>query len=80
MMELSNIGLTKYVFIQNDISPATPVIPGSTRNPVFSWIPAGVYPVLRYGAGMTILGAINVVEYSFRRIIPTFHYSTIYGI
>ena len=30
------------------------VIPGLTRNPVFpGWIPAGVYPVLRYGAGMT---------------------------
>ncbi len=39
------------------------VIPGLTRNPVFFWIPAGVYPVLRYGAGMTDRDAINDAVY-----------------
>ena len=29
--------------IHDDISPVQIVIPGLTRNPVFSWIPAGVY-------------------------------------
>ena len=29
------------------------VIPGLTRNPVPFWVPAGVYPVPRYEAGMT---------------------------
>ena len=40
------------------------VIPGLTRNPVFSWIPAGVYPVLCYGAGMTGFVVINDAVYS----------------
>jgi hypothetical protein len=31
-------------FIHDDISLEQFVIPGLTRNPVFSWIPAGVYP------------------------------------
>ena len=35
--------------IHNDISLFLFVIPGLTRNPVFSWIPAGVYPVLDTG-------------------------------
>jgi len=30
--------------IHDDISLKKFVIPGLTRNPVFSWIPAGVYP------------------------------------
>jgi hypothetical protein len=29
--------------------PISFVIPGLTRNPVFFWIPAGVYPVLDTG-------------------------------
>ena len=48
------------------------VIPGLTKpapylirgNPVFFWIPAGVYPVPRYGAGMTPFAAINVAVYN----------------
>ena len=41
-------------------TPSLFVIPDSIRNPVFSiWIPAGVYPVLRYGAGMTDLRSID---------------------
>jgi hypothetical protein len=35
--------------IHDDISLEQFVIPGLTRNPVFSWIPAGVYPVLDTG-------------------------------
>jgi len=35
-----------------------------TRNPVFSWIPAGVYPVLCYGAGLTGFVVINDAVYS----------------
>jgi len=38
--------------IHHEISPVKLVIPGLTRNPVFSWIPAF--------AGMTTFGAINV--------------------
>jgi hypothetical protein len=48
------------------------VIPGLTKpapylirgNPVPFWIPAGVYPVPRYGAGMTPFVAINVAVYN----------------
>jgi hypothetical protein len=39
--------------IHDDIGLKQFVIPGLTRNPVFFWIPPGVYPVPRYGAGMT---------------------------
>jgi len=39
-------------FIHDDISLEQFVIPGLTRNPVFSWIPAGVYPDENRG-GMT---------------------------
>jgi hypothetical protein len=35
--------------IHDDMSLVEFVIPGLTRNPVFSWIPAGVYPVLDSG-------------------------------
>jgi hypothetical protein len=35
--------------MHDDISLARLVIPGLTRNPVFFWIPAGVYPVLDTG-------------------------------
>ena len=41
--------------IHDDISPIQFVIPGLTRNPVFSWIPAF--------AGMTSFSVINVVAY-----------------
>jgi len=43
-----------YTFCHSGLDkPAPYLIRG---NPVFSiWIPAGVYPVLRYGAGMTTL-------------------------
>ncbi len=34
------------LFIHDDINFSRFVIPGLTRIPVFSWIPAGVYPVL----------------------------------
>ena len=51
------------------------VIPGLTRNPVFSWIPAF--------AGMTCFAAIHDVVYRFvamalthSSIIPFFHYSS----
>jgi hypothetical protein len=33
----------------DDIGPVQFVIPGLTRNPVLSWIPAEVYPVLNTG-------------------------------
>jgi hypothetical protein len=54
--------------IHDDISLIRFVIPGSTEpapysirgNPVFFWIPAGVYPVPRYGAGMMAFAMINV--------------------
>jgi hypothetical protein len=36
-------------FIHDDISLIRFVIPGLTRNPVFFWIPAGVYPVEERG-------------------------------
>ena len=42
-------------FIHNDISLFISVIPGLTRNPVFSWIPAF--------AGMTYLAMIYVAMY-----------------
>jgi hypothetical protein len=42
-------------FIHDDISLEQFVIPGLTRNPVFSWIPAF--------AGMTNLDAINFAVY-----------------
>ena len=35
--------------IHNDINVSLFVIPGLTRNPLFPWIPAGVYPVLDTG-------------------------------
>jgi len=41
--------------IHDDISPVRSVIPGLTRNPMFSWIPAY--------AGMTSFIAINVPVY-----------------
>ena len=59
------------------------VIPGLTEpapylirgNPVLFWIPAGVYPVLRYGAGMTglvvINGAVLNHEESYNFMFPT---------
>jgi hypothetical protein len=36
-------------FIHDDIGLEQFVIPGLTRNPVFSWVPPGVYPVLDTG-------------------------------
>jgi hypothetical protein len=45
--------------IHDDINVITFVIPGLTRNPVFSWIPAL--------AGMTIFAWINVTVYRFRQ-------------
>ncbi|OGE14607.1 hypothetical protein A3F00_04300 [Candidatus Daviesbacteria bacterium RIFCSPHIGHO2_12_FULL_37_11] len=44
------------------VIPAEAEIQFRTR--VFKWIPAGIYPVLRYGAGMTIL----VVFFLFQSI------------
>jgi hypothetical protein len=35
--------------MQDDINLMQFVIPGMTRNPVFFWISAGVYPVLDTG-------------------------------
>jgi hypothetical protein len=35
--------------IHDEIRSVRFVIPGMTRNPVFSWIPPGVYPVLDTG-------------------------------
>jgi hypothetical protein len=32
------------MIIHNDMNVSLFVIPGLTRNPVFPWIPAGVYP------------------------------------
>ena len=49
------------LIIHNDIDPIHFVIPGLTRNPVFSWIPACV--------GMRIFAAINVAVYSFRFLL-----------
>ena len=51
-------GLMKWVerFIHNDISPFLFVIPGLTRNPVPSWIPAF--------AGMTECAVKNAAVYS----------------
>ena len=45
------------VSVQEDINLVQFVIPGLTRNPVFSWIPAF--------AGMTPLAAINVAGHKF---------------
>ena len=53
-----NIGMCPSLFslaIHDDISFMHFVIPGLTRNPVFSWIPAF--------AGMTPFAAINVAVY-----------------
>ena len=41
-------------------------IPSTKEKRRPSWIPAGVYPVRRYGAGMTVGGK----EVSFRGILP----------
>jgi len=49
------------------------VIPGLTRNPVLFWIPAGVYPVLRYGAGMTRSVVIHDAVYRFEGSGETGH-------
>jgi len=57
----------KQLTIYDDVSFTRFVIPGLAKsvpywirgNPVFSWIPAGVYPVLCYGAGMTPLDVTN---------------------
>ena len=53
--------------IHDDINRVQSVIPGLTRNPVFSWIPAF--------AGMTAYGVTNVAMYnpfqSGRKRIPT---------
>jgi len=48
--------------IHNDISPFLFVIPGLTRNPVPSWIPAF--------AGMTECAVINVAVYSKSILMP----------
>ncbi len=55
-------------FIHNDTSPFLFVIPGLTRNPVPSWIPAF--------AGMTECAVINVAVYSngFLLVSNAFHY------
>jgi len=37
------------LILYDDVSLTRFVIPGLTRNPVFFWIPAGVYPVLDTG-------------------------------
>jgi hypothetical protein len=47
------------------------VIRGLTRNPAFSSIAAGVYPLLWYGAGMTPRAMINVVVYNSASHYPT---------
>jgi hypothetical protein len=46
----------KALFIQNDLNLSLFVIPGLTRNPVFSWIPAS--------AGMTCSVVINDAVYN----------------
>ena len=40
-----------------------------TQNPVFSWIPAGVYPYLIQQDVRTVLDAIHVAVY---KVIPHF--------
>jgi betaine reductase len=52
----------EYEIIHDDINFIVFVIPGLTRNPVFSWIPAF--------AGMTSFAEINVPVY--KDIIPNF--------
>ena len=57
------------------------VIPGLTKpapylirgNPVLFWIPAGVYPVFRYGAGMTRSVVIHDAVYRFEGSGETGH-------
>jgi hypothetical protein len=44
--------------MHDDINLIAFVIPGLTRNPVFSWIPAF--------AGMTSFGEINVAVYNYK--------------
>jgi len=53
--------LKRYDFIHDDINLIAFVIPGLTRNPVFSWIPAF--------AGMTTIPEINVAVYRYKRNI-----------
>jgi hypothetical protein len=50
-----NTNIQTQCFIHDDISLIRFVIPGSTRNPVFFWIPAF--------AGMTAFAIINVAVY-----------------
>ena len=52
--------LLKHHTIHSEISLFLIVIPGLTRNPVFSWIPAF--------AGMTCFAAINDVVYKYGSI------------
>ena len=66
-LEMKRLIMFFILFIQNDISLFLFVIPGLTRNPVFSWIPAF--------AGMTCFAAINDAAYRFA--LPLFQYSTI---
>jgi len=63
--------------IHNDIRFIRFVIPGLTQNPVFFWIPAGVYPVPRYRAGMTAFAVINVVVYRTRFLLFAFFFLTL---
>jgi len=44
-----NQPLWGFELIHDDINLVQLVIPGLTRNPLFYWIPAGVYPVLDTG-------------------------------
>jgi hypothetical protein len=67
--------MTKTVFfIHDDVNLVQFVIPGLTRNPVFSWIPTphfrgDKFTPAKAGAGMTCSVEINDAVYEFRILV-----------